>query len=136
MNPSDVYNRGLSNPDALTPDERLVYLVQELKTLADMEGWDHFFRYDYVYHLVELKDRLRRVGDTDSLAVLDDYEQRLRLQGVAMEPEAVSVFLASQNAVSFENDRDWREEFSNASEARWDKIGAYLRDQGHEVVWR
>ncbi len=53
--------------------ERVVFVIQELENLADMEGWEYFFM-----HRIEVYPELTRalieVGDTDSLQVLTRYE--------------------------------------------------------------
>lgn len=121
-----VYERGLADPQSLTSEERLIYLVLELENMADMEGWDHFFVTDTGHYLGELKAGLRAAGDTDSLGVLEDYERQLFEQGVGMEPEALGRFLAAQNDTYFANDRDWREEFNNLVDQRWTRIRQYL----------
>ncbi|MGV3723259.1 MAG: hypothetical protein ACO1SX_20355 [Actinomycetota bacterium] len=88
-----VYDRGLADPDALTPEERLVYLLLEVEICADMEGWDHFFTMEQVRYLGELKAGLKAVGDRASFAIIEDYEQCFAAHGVAMEAEAVGEFL-------------------------------------------
>lgn len=129
-----TYERGLDNPDALTLEERLIYLLLEIENLAAMEGWDHFFIYDYGRYFGEVKDGLRAVRDVDSLAILEDYERQLLQQGAAsMEPDDVHAFLRQQNDAYFESDRDWREEYDSLTESRWLKVKEYLRSKGMEL---
>lgn len=131
INVIEIVDRGLRDPQSLTPEERLIYFISELEILADMEGWDHFFfSTTSAPHFEELKAGLQAIGDTDSLAILNDYECQLLNQGATMEPEALGRFLAAQSDAYFANDRDWREEFSDLQEQRWEKIGQYLNDRG------
>ena len=134
FDPSIIYRRGLSDPKALTPEERFVYLVMDLETLADMEGWDHFFMYSSGGYLNELKAGLSSAGDTASLAVLEDYEGRFLQQGIAMEPEALEDFIMAQDDSYFANDRDWRDEFTAVIEERWKKIQQYLQGKGIHLL--
>ncbi|MES2461450.1 MAG: hypothetical protein V4671_12780 [Armatimonadota bacterium] len=108
----------------------MVYLVQELETMADMDGWDHFFITSRAYYLGELKAGLKMVEDTDSLAVLEDYERQFAPHIGIMEPEALADFLALQGNDYFHRDRDWRGDFTNLAEERWGRIDKYLHAKG------
>lgn len=105
-----------------------MYLVLEVEICADMEGWDHFFTMEQVRYLGELKTGLQTVGDTASLAVIEDYERDLAAHGVAMDAEAIADFLARQGDV--DTDRDWRQEFSELAERRWGCVQEHLHGKG------
>lgn len=124
--PLEVYHRGLKDPEALSLEERLVYLVLELETYADMEGWDHFFTTPLLRFYEELKRGLWEAGALPSFEVLERYEAFLRAHGVVMDPDAIEVFCAE-----FEGEAaDWREEFSRLTEARWNEIRGWLKQRG------
>jgi len=134
LDAGEVYDRGLANCDLLTPEERLVYLLLEVEICADMEGWDHFFTMEQVRYLGELKAGLEAVGDRASLSVIKDYERGLAAHGVPMEAEAVAAFLERQGDDYFDQDRDWREEYTALAETRWRRVKEYLRGQGLQLI--
>ena len=135
LDASEIFERGLNDPQSLMPEERLVYLVRELEILADMEGWDQFFvSTTSAPYFEEMKAGLSAVGDLDSLAVLNDYEHQLSEQGIVMEPAPLGRFLATRSDDYFANDRDWCEEFSDFQEQRWEKIRQYLSERGIRLL--
>jgi hypothetical protein len=62
IDPMDVFNRGLKDPDSLPEEELIVYLLMELETLADMEGWDHFFMILFAKNVVDRRTVAWRTG--------------------------------------------------------------------------
>lgn len=129
-----VYSRGLKDPKRLTPQERLVYLLVDLETCADMEGWDHFFIYSMMEFYPELLDGLKAAGDTASLEILQDYEQHFIERGVAFKPEAINDFLGGASDEYFQLCRDWREDYSRLTEIRWQKVADYLSHYGYTIM--
>jgi len=126
LSPLEVYQRGLRDPEALTGEERLVYLLIELETYADMEGWDHFFTTPLMRFYEELKGGLQAAGDLRSAGVLNRYEEFLRSHGVALEPDAIEEFCGAADT----DGGDWHEEYSRLNEARWERIREWLRSRG------
>lgn len=130
LDPADIYERGLRDPEGLTSAERLVFILMELETLMDMEGWDHFFTSKSARYYPELKQGLVASGDTDSLEVLEDYERHLSERNVPFHPSAIEDFLGAQDEKYLNNCRDWREDYSRLSERRWRKLREYLGTLG------
>jgi hypothetical protein len=125
-----VYARGLRDPDSLTKAERLVYVLMELETYADMEGWDHFFTTNKLRYYPELKEGLAAAGDSESLEVLEDYERHLTAHAVPLDADAIEDFVCSADDVELAKWRDWRGDYSDLCPARWEKVKAYLRRGG------
>lgn len=134
LDPMTVYERGLAQPEALTGDERLVYLLMDVEACMDMEGWDHFFMTDNIRYYQELKHGLHVIGDSDSLEVIEDYEEHLRANGVAMEPDAIASWLRNQDDEYLQGCRDWREDYAKLTGTRWDKVKGYLHRRDIELV--
>ena len=109
VDPMDVYQRGLKDPDSLSEEELIVYLLIELETEMDMEGWDHFFTTDKLRYYPKLKSALQLIGDLASLRVINGYEAFLRSYGVPMRPDAITAFFRDRSA-EIAHDRDWRAE--------------------------
>ena len=130
LDPLEVYERGLCDVESLTQSERFVYLLMELETYADMEGWDHFYTTDNLRYYPELKAGLVAAGDHDSLEVLEDYEQYLASHDVPLETNAIDDFLCSQSDEDLAKCRDWREDFRDLGPARWEKVKAHFRRGG------
>lgn len=127
----DCYQKGLKNIDELTPEERQIYILMEFETLMDMEGWEHFFIYDW--HLKfcsELKQTLQVIDDSDSLSFLNQYELHLHEKSIPLEAEAIENFVFSQSESYFVNSPDWRELYSQFTEERWNKMSRYLAKKG------
>jgi hypothetical protein len=129
-----VYKRGIANPDNLDSDERLVYLLMELETYMDMEGWDHFFTTDKMRYYAELKGGLKSAGDKQSLEVLEHYEHYLRALGVEMQPNAIDAFLCVRDDSELDSCRDWRTDYNRLNDVRWQKVRVYLRGRGVELL--
>ncbi len=130
----DVCDRGLKDAGSLTSEERLVYLLADLETLIDMEGWDHFFMTPCMRYYSDLISGLQAAGDSVSVEVLRDYENHFSRYGVAFEPEAIAAFLCESPDGYESSCRDWQEEFEAAKETRWKKIEEYLAPRGYEIA--
>ena len=130
----DVCDRGFKDAARLTPEERLVYLLADLETLIDMEGWDHFFMTLRMQYYSDLISGLQAAGDSVSAEVLRDYEEHFSLYGVAFEPKAIAGFLSEEPDGYASSCRDWQEEFELAKETRWKKMEQYLAGRGYEIV--
>ena len=129
-----VYDRGLSDAESLSREERLVYLLVDLEICMDMEGWDHFFMSSGMHYYREFVDGLRAAGDTASPEVLQDYERHFRERGVPFEADAIDSFLCDAPDSYFESLRDWREDYSRLSEIRWQKVTEYLDRHGYILM--
>lgn len=130
LSPLEVYRQGLKAPEALTAEERLVYLLLELETYADMEGWDHFFTTPLMRYYDELRSGLQAIGDPDSVGVLDHYAAFLSSHGVAMEPGAIEQFCCDQGTEA----HDWREDYGRHAETRWRRVREWLGQRGIELA--
>ena len=131
LDPMEISKRGSPDLKNLSQPERFVYLIMTLEALMDMEGWDHFFAYaHYMQHYRELKDGLRAAGDVASVEVLDDYENQFKKWDVPFESDAISEFLNSAPESHFKSSREWRDDFSRLTEARWQIVEGYLSKQG------
>ena len=127
----EIYERGLRELSSLMRPERLVYMLLEFENIMEMEGWDHFFVYEQHFAWYsELKQWLRTTDNTESLAVLDDYEAHLMTHGIEMSPSAVERFLDVQGDDYFQTCPDWRRQYCELKCARWKKAAAYLESQG------
>jgi hypothetical protein len=127
----DCYLKALKDINALTSEERQVFILMEFETLMIMEGWDHFFTYDW--HLKfypELKQTLQIIDDNDSLSVLNNYEQHLYEKGVPIEAKAIENFVFSQELSYFRNSPDWTKLYNEFAEERWNKMSKYLAKKG------
>ncbi|WP_038170006.1 hypothetical protein [Verrucomicrobium sp. BvORR106] len=129
-----VYSRGLTDPKSLTSQERLVYLLVDLETCADMEGWDHFFMHSGIEYYPEILAGLRAAGDMESLEILQDYERALREHGVAFDSDAIGDFMCNASDEYLQSCRDWREDYSRLAEARWQKVKDYLSQYGYTIM--
>jgi hypothetical protein len=128
-----VCHRGFADADSLTPQERLVYLLADLESLKDMEGWDHFFTTNRMCYYRDLVAGLEAAGDAVSVEILHAYEAHCRSYGIAFEATAIAKFL-SDVPEAFWKSRDWETEFELAKEDRWNKVEEYLRRYGYELV--
>src|SRR4051794_14025509 len=103
-----VMKRGFPDITALAVEERFVYLLVQLETLMNMEGWDDFFTSAYMRYYDELVSGLALAGDLDSLEVLKDYEQHFSILNVSFTAEAIDQFLCHPPAGYLQQCRDWR----------------------------
>ena len=129
LDPIAIYERGLDDPDSLNRFELLVYLVQEIENCSEMEGWDHFFICRRPQDSEALRKMLHEIGDAISAEVIDDYANHLRQIGVTFPPPELPCLACI-------GDRDWVQDFANATEQRWNKVGAFLLRHGLELAQR
>lgn len=129
-----VFERGVENPDALDCHELAIFALLQLETLADMEGWDHFFTTTTFRFYPALKAALIDAEDFRSLQVLESYEAYFRFRGVLFTPEHIEAFVSSLSDQELTADPDWRESFSAASGDRWLKIERWLAKHGRDLV--
>lgn len=132
LNVDDILDKGLEAEEALTENERLIYAVAYLESIADMEGWDHYFTYDMKWYPL-LIDLLRRAGDFRSLGIVNDYKKHFDELGVGFEAKEIDFFLCEASDDYFDTCPDWRELFSDMSEQRWRLIAAYFKNIGVNV---
>ena len=129
-----VCRRGFKDAASLTQPERFLYLLADLETLRDMEGWDDFFTTDRMRYYHDLITGLEASGDSVSVEILRDYERHFSKWGVAFEPAAISKFLSEVPDGYVSTCRDWQSEFELAKEDRWNKVEEYLKRCGYEIV--
>lgn len=135
LDPTDVYKRGLEDPASLSPEERFVYLLMELETLMNMEGWDHFFTSEHLMlYYGELNRGLELAEDDKSLAILKDYEEHLTGHRIELKANAIADFLSKQNDDYLTSCRDWRNDFEELTEGRWQKVTAWLNSRGIRLL--
>lgn len=126
-NASEIFQRGLANPNALTPDERFVYLLVLLETNVAMSGWDAFFRYlNSMKHYTELKNGLASIGATACLTILAAYEAEVAGFGFPMTSDGIDEMLASNICRNAEPHHDYAQDWSGSEDELWDKVRAYL----------
>ena len=129
-----VCDRVFKDAASLTQPERFLYLLANFESWKDMEGWDFFYlSYNFPYYH-DLIAGLEASGDAVSLEILRDYEQHFFKWGVAFEQEAIRSFLADPLESYLSSCRDWEREFEDSKEIRWQKVEAYLKRCGYEVV--
>ncbi len=126
MDVNDILEKGLKG-ESLTDNENMVYVVAYLESIADMEGWDHFFTYSMNLHQT-LCNTLKEIGDFVSYKVIKDYESHFQKYGVMFESQEIDKFLAAASEEYFKRCPDWREEFFQASELRWDLMIKYFKN--------
>jgi len=121
MNSEKILDKGLIDESALSENEKLIFSVAYLESIADMEGWDHFFTYSMrLYpHVIKL---LKLTNDEASLNILYDYEKHFEKLGVNFSPKEIDGFLTNAPDSYYNSCPDWRELFEQASKERWAKI--------------
>ncbi|HDM8184996.1 TPA: hypothetical protein P0E26_001689 [Vibrio harveyi] len=132
LNVEDIFDKGLTNTELLTEDEWLIFVVAYLESVADMEGWDHFFTYNMNWYPI-LTNSLELASDETSLKIIENYKQHFAKLGVNFHPESIDSFLVSAESGYYESCPDWRELFSGVSEQRWYKISAYFSSRGIKI---
>lgn len=129
MDVEEVLDKGLEDESGLSEVELQVFSVAYLESVADMEGWDHFYTYSMHLHPI-MTSLLLSAEDRASLKVIQDYEKHFSELGVAFNVKEIDAFLSSASESYYSSCPDWREEFSLLSDQRWDKIVSYLNGQG------
>lgn len=121
MDSDMILDKGLTDESALSEKEKLVFSVAYLESIADMEGWDHFFTYSMRLYPNVIK-LLKLTNDQASLNILYDYEEHFKKLGVNFAPKEIDIFLTKAPESYFNSCPDWRELFDQASKDRWAKI--------------
>ncbi|WP_431688161.1 hypothetical protein [Hahella sp. NBU794] len=132
INVDEVLDRGLEDQSTLKENELLVYSIAYLESVADMEGWDHFFIYSMTLYS-SLCKLLKLAGDFSSFKVIENYKGHFQSLGVAFEAKAIDSFLTNAPDKYYSSCPDWREEFSSLSEQRWGLISEYFQSIGVQL---
>ncbi|MBC7808985.1 MAG: hypothetical protein H7145_22860 [Akkermansiaceae bacterium] len=131
----EIYNRGLTDPTALSPDERLIYLIQEIECYSAMEGWDGFFRSPVAMpYYNELKDGLRMIQANASLEVLIAYEQEIIGLGFTVTNDGIDDMLASDVFDALDPPHNYTDDWSKYSDELWELLREHLAPK--EIVLR
>ena len=131
LDPMTIYDRGLAGLDSLVGVERLIFMLQDFDNLMEMEGWDHFFLYEH--HFVwyaEMKEWLRTIRETASLAVLGDYEGHVISKGFEFSPTGIDGLLRSKDEPYYRNCPNWCDQYCAFRASRWANASAYVESQG------
>ncbi|NRB81901.1 MAG: hypothetical protein HRU38_25135 [Saccharospirillaceae bacterium] len=132
LNIENILDKGIDDEKSLSKLERSVFVVVYLESIADAQGWDHYFTYSMnLYDELELI--LTNCNDQLSLAVLNDYKGHFNDLNVNFSSVAIDDFLSKANHEYFDNCSDWREEFEKCFEQRWSLISAYFLNLGISV---
>ena len=129
----DITNKGIGNPDKVTESEWPIFVVSYLESIADMEGWDHFFTYSMQWY-DSLCAALEMIEDSKSLKIIENYVQHFGELGIHFDAKSIDSFLESATDEYIETCRDWREEFSTASEKRWELLAEFYRKRNIKLI--
>ena len=133
LDPMEIYYRGLRDLTFLQSAERLLFMLQDFDNLMEMEGWEHFFRYQHHFiWYAEMKEWLHTIGENFSLAVLQDYESYLKVNGVELSPEAIANSDAMGEAHSLACN-DLCNRYCELRSVRWAKAMVHLENQGIRI---
>ena len=127
-----VFEKGMSDQNSLSENEWLIYVVSYFEYMADAEGWDHFFTYFMPWYQ-KLSRGLKLAGDFGSLQVLKDYENHFTKLGVNFTSKAIDEFLTTASNEYLDSCPDWRDQFSDLGDQRWELISRYYRNIGVEL---
>ena len=85
---AEVYDRGLKNFGLLSPEERDLFVVNDLDIYYEMEGGfeDYLLSGGHLTELSWLVDTLRRIGDAESGAVISRLREMQEHERRAMKP--------------------------------------------------
>ena len=133
LNVDDILDKGLKRESLLTDHEQLIFAIAYLESLSDMEGWDHFFIYNFNWYS-KLIEALELSDDQLSLNVLNDYKQHFIKLGVPFQAKKIDGFLLIADEQYFENCIDWRESFYEIADQRWNKVQLYFNRLGFELI--
>ena len=127
-----ILDKGIQSEEELSDDELLIYSVAYFESIADMEGWDHFYTYEMrLYPALQIM--LRLAGDICSLNVLKAYENHFIELGVKFTSTEIDGFLSTATNEYLASCPDWREEFSKLGQMRWNLISSYFKAEGIEI---
>ena len=125
----EILDKGISDETKLSEQEWPIFAVAYLESIADMEGWDHFFTHSMEWYPLVLR-ALKLSGDFNSLKIIDNYRKHFESFGVDFEATEIDKFLCFASDKYFSECADWREEFSQAAEQRWKLINQYYLNVG------
>lgn len=125
----EILDKGLSYQSNLSEHEWPVFAIAYLESVADMQGWDHFFTYNMewcplVVRILELS------GDLQSLRIIEDYRKHFEKSGVAFEAGEIDQFLVKASDAYFDECPDWCEEFAQVANTRRELIAQHCRSVG------
>jgi len=111
----ELYDRGLKNFGSLSPEERDVFVVNELDIYYEMEGGfeDYLLSRGHEAELSWLGDTLLRIGDAESGALISRLRQMQEHDRSAMGPLC--------------------RRFHELRHSRWRRLTGYLAEQDFEV---
>jgi len=132
LNVEEILDKGIENESCLDENEVLIFSVGYLESIADMEGWDHFFTYSM--HLYSsLCKALKLAGDFASLKVIENYKSHFQSLGVPFEAKKIDIFLTNATDQYYSSCPDWREEFSILADQRWSLLTDFFRTEGVQI---
>jgi len=109
---ADLYDRGLRYFDSLSASEKDIFVIHDLDLYYEMEGGfeDYFLGGGHEPQLSWLSGTLTRIGDTQSLAVVNDLRRLGEDDRAAMGPLC--------------------DQFFRSREERWTLLLDHLRNAG------
>ncbi|MDM5131958.1 hypothetical protein OB962_13300 [Aeromonas piscicola] len=125
----EILDKGISDETKLSEQDWPIFAVAYLESIADMEGWDHFFTHSMEWYPLVLR-ALKLAGDFNSLKIIDNYRKHIESFGVGFEATEIDKFLCFASDKYFSECADWHEEFSQAAEQRWKLINQYYLNVG------
>ncbi|WP_444886454.1 hypothetical protein [Microbulbifer sp. JMSA008] len=128
----DLLDKCIEVESSLGEREMFLYSVAYLESVADMQGWDHFFTHS-MHLYVPLCQILKLSGDLDSLRILKNYESHFSAFNVRFGAKEIDTFLSIATESYFASCPDWREMFSGLTEQRWSLISKYLESIGFQL---
>ena len=127
-----ILDKGFENEESLNSDEWTIFIILYFESLADMEGWDHFFSYKMNWYPI-LIETLDLIKDTESLSVINNYKKHITDQNIEFTSEAIDTFLLNADDKYFDSCPDWREDFSDLSGKRWELLSQYFNKSGLKI---
>jgi hypothetical protein len=129
---SDILDQGFKAFESLDSERQLVFLICVFEADICKDGWYQPFFLPEIRYYGILKDGLLSIGDTDSVAVLQAFEDRLHTNGVPMERRAVWEFAYGARE-DWKKSRDYGEDFMKLYELRWNKLRIWLTNRGFDL---
>ena len=132
LNIKDILSKGLKDESNLSEIEWPVYVVAYFESVADMEGWDHFFLYSMKWYKL-LINTLSSTGDHSSIRIISDYEKHFKTLGVQFTSANIDIYLSTASTDYLDSCPDWREQFSGACKQRWELIVQHYLEFGIDL---
>lgn len=120
----EVLQKGIDNENSLSELEWPIFVVSYLESIAEMEGWDHFFTYSMKWY-PKLSQALEMIDDFSSIKVIESYVEHFKVRLIKFEARSINVFLTNASDEYFELCPDWREEFTALGDTRWRRFTDY-----------